>query len=68
MSTKGGNFHLVARLVLGGVFLYAGFVKIADPTAFAGAIAAYRLLPATEHIQNLAPVRLMFRPSKSRIF
>ncbi len=45
MSTKGEGFHLVARLVLGGVFLYAGFVKIADPTAFAGEIAAYRLLP-----------------------
>ena len=45
MSTKGERFHLAARLVLGGLFLYAGFVKIADPAAFAGEIAAYRLLP-----------------------
>lgn len=36
---------VLVRLVLGGVFLYAGFVKIADPSAFAGSIAAYRLLP-----------------------
>jgi putative oxidoreductase len=45
VRTKGEGFHLLARLVLGGVFLYAGFVKIADPAAFAGEIAAYRLLP-----------------------
>ncbi len=36
---------VIARLVLGGVFLYAGFTKIGDPTAFAGAIATYRILP-----------------------
>ncbi len=36
---------VIARLVLGGVFLYAGFTKIGDPTSFAGAIAAYRILP-----------------------
>ncbi len=45
MSAKRELFHLVVRLVLGGVFLYAGVVKIADPAAFAGNIAAYRLLP-----------------------
>ena len=39
------NLYLVARLALGGVFLYAGCVKISDPSAFAGEIAAYRLLP-----------------------
>jgi len=37
--------HLIIRLVLGALFLYAGFTKIADPTAFAGNIAAYRILP-----------------------
>lgn len=33
------------RIVLGGVFLYAGGLKITDPSAFAGSVAAYKLLP-----------------------
>lgn len=45
MRAQGEGFRIVIRLVLGGVFLYAGFTKIADPTAFAGDIAAYRVLP-----------------------
>ena len=45
MRTTGEGCRLMVRLVLGGVFLYAGFVKIADPTTFAGDIAAYRVLP-----------------------
>jgi uncharacterized membrane protein YphA (DoxX/SURF4 family) len=45
VKSTGENLNHVARLALGGVFLYAGFVKIADPAAFAGDIAAYRLLP-----------------------
>jgi putative oxidoreductase len=45
VKTKGEVIPLILRLVLGGVFLYAGVVKIADPTRFAGEIAAYRLLP-----------------------
>jgi len=36
---------LVTRLVVGGVFVYAGATKALDPAAFAAAIAAYRLLP-----------------------
>lgn len=36
---------VIVRLVLGGIFLYAGFSKVGDPTAFAGAIASYRILP-----------------------
>lgn len=39
--------HLTAvvRIVLGAIFLYAGALKAADTTAFAGSIEAYRLLP-----------------------
>ena len=37
-------YHL-CRLLLAGVFLYAGFLKGRDPVAFAGQVAAYQLLP-----------------------
>jgi hypothetical protein len=37
-------YHL-CRLVLAGVFLYAGFIKGSDPVAFAGQVAAYQILP-----------------------
>ena len=37
--------HFVVRLAVGGTFLYAGVVKIADPVGFAGSIAAYKILP-----------------------
>lgn len=33
------------RLVLGGLFVYAGAVKSQDVTAFAGEVANYQLLP-----------------------
>ena len=36
---------LVARIVLGFIFIYAGAEKIADPEAFAISISNYRLLP-----------------------
>ena len=45
MKVSRGTFLVIVRIVLGGVFLYAGFAKITDPTAFAGSIAAYRILP-----------------------
>lgn len=35
----------LARISLGLVFVYAALVKVADPVAFAGSVAAYRLLP-----------------------
>lgn len=35
----------IIRIALGAVFLYAGALKAADTNAFAGSIAAYRLLP-----------------------
>ncbi|HML77768.1 MauE/DoxX family redox-associated membrane protein [Geobacter sulfurreducens] len=39
--------HLTAllRVTLGAVFLYAAVIKIANPPAFAGNVAAYQLLP-----------------------
>jgi uncharacterized membrane protein YphA (DoxX/SURF4 family) len=36
---------LVARLVLGGVFLYAGLLKVGNPKDAGAAVQAYRLLP-----------------------
>jgi hypothetical protein len=33
------------RLLLGGLFVYAGVVKALDPTGFAGEIANYQILP-----------------------
>ncbi len=33
------------RLLLGGLFLYAGVLKAQDVTAFAGSVASYRILP-----------------------
>jgi len=37
---------LAARLVVGGLFVVAGALKLGDPTAFATEIANYRFLPA----------------------
>jgi uncharacterized membrane protein YphA (DoxX/SURF4 family) len=37
--------RLCGRLALAGVLLYAGLVKVGDPTAFAQDIANYRILP-----------------------
>lgn len=45
MSGSRSYLTLLLRLALGGIFLYAGVTKIVDPPAFAGSIAAYRLLP-----------------------
>jgi putative oxidoreductase len=36
---------LALRLMLGGVFVYAGLVKMRFPQAFADGVAAYRILP-----------------------
>jgi uncharacterized membrane protein YphA (DoxX/SURF4 family) len=35
----------VLRLVVGGIFVYAGVVKILDPAGFATDVANYRVLP-----------------------
>jgi putative oxidoreductase len=38
--------QFLARLALGGIFIYASIDKIAHPLAFARILASYRLLPA----------------------
>ena len=40
----------VARILLGGIFVYSGAVKLLQPLEFAGNIAAYQLLP---HFANV---------------
>jgi putative oxidoreductase len=45
VSRKREAIYLTTRLVIGGIFLCAGIVKISYPAAFAGSIAAYRVLP-----------------------
>lgn len=39
-------FAFAARVLLGAIFVYASWDKIAQPTAFADAIANYQILPA----------------------
>jgi uncharacterized membrane protein YphA (DoxX/SURF4 family) len=34
-----------ARVILGGIFVYAAVGKIADPAGFAASVATYRILP-----------------------
>ena len=36
---------IIIRIALGAIFTYAGIIKIMDPVAFAGSIAAYKILP-----------------------
>ena len=33
------------RIVIGGIFIYAGIMKMRDPTAFAKAIESFRMVP-----------------------
>jgi uncharacterized membrane protein YphA (DoxX/SURF4 family) len=40
------HFALAARLILGGVFIYASWDKILNPAAFAEAVFKYQLLPS----------------------
>ena len=40
------HWYLIARLIVGGAFIYAGILKMYSPLDFADNIAAYRLLPA----------------------
>lgn len=36
---------LLARLLVGGVFIYAGVTKVANPLSFADSIATFQILP-----------------------
>jgi putative oxidoreductase len=45
MSTVTRYAPQAVRVVLGGIFMYAAVLKISDPVAFAGSIAAYQVLP-----------------------
>ena len=46
-AMNGLRRHLptAVRITLGVLFIYAALLKIADPVAFAGSVAAYRILP-----------------------
>jgi putative oxidoreductase len=37
--------NIIVRLIVGGVFVYAGAVKIYDPATFATDVSNYRVLP-----------------------
>jgi uncharacterized membrane protein YphA (DoxX/SURF4 family) len=37
--------HFVIRFVLGSIFVYAGFIKLIDPKAFARVISQYGIVP-----------------------
>jgi putative oxidoreductase len=39
------KIYILVRLALGGIFIYAGILKILDPVAFAGSVAAYKIMP-----------------------
>ncbi|GFO59803.1 hypothetical protein GMST_21280 [Geomonas silvestris] len=45
MSQLKNYLSAAVRIALGAVFIYAAVLKIADPVAFAGSVAAYRILP-----------------------
>ena len=45
--TGSRRLSILFRLVLGGVFIYAGVPKIMEPSAFAEAISNYRFFPGT---------------------
>jgi uncharacterized membrane protein YphA (DoxX/SURF4 family) len=39
------KLDLIVRLVIGSVFIYAGFIKLIDPKAFAKLISQYDIVP-----------------------
>ena len=49
-------FVISLRVAVGGVFLYAGATKIANPLAFADSIATFQILP--RHLLNVVALGL----------
>ncbi|NIQ96509.1 MAG: DoxX family membrane protein [Desulfuromonadales bacterium] len=45
MKRSGRRSYHFCRIILGAFFVYAGALKIFDAPAFAGQVAAYRILP-----------------------
>jgi putative oxidoreductase len=45
MSGMSRFLPAAVRILLGAIFIYAALLKIADPVAFAGSVAAYKILP-----------------------
>ena len=39
------KLYLLLRVIIGSVFIYAGFVKLIDPKAFANAISQFDIVP-----------------------
>lgn len=39
-------FLLAMRLIIGGIFIYAGIIKIQQPLNFADSIASFRMIPS----------------------
>jgi putative oxidoreductase len=38
--------HWSCRIILAGIFIYSGYIKLQSPLQFASAIAGYKLVPA----------------------
>ncbi len=49
--------YILARLIIGGMFIYTGFIHFSEPAAFAKAIDAYRILP-NAFLVNLAAISM----------
>ncbi|MBN1102228.1 MAG: DoxX family membrane protein [Deltaproteobacteria bacterium] len=56
MERRARVFSLIARLILGGIFIYASVDKIADPAAFAKVVYNYQILP--DILINLTAIML----------
>jgi putative oxidoreductase len=65
MSPAKRRISFCLRLVLGGIFLYAGLGKISEPYAFAATIQAYQLLP--QFLVGLSAVVIPWTESLSAI-
>jgi uncharacterized membrane protein YphA (DoxX/SURF4 family) len=37
--------HWLSRIILGGIFLYSGYIKLHNPLQFAAALTGYQLFP-----------------------